>query len=140
VGHPSRHVYATLHIRLPDDVDDPEALSLELGLMPTRVTRRGTPLSKTSGKGRPRHQKAPRSVWSFSTADLPLSNDAQEHIEWIVAQLRGKQDVIRGLVAGKSSIGVVCHWYFQRGKPVVGDETIRHLDDLGMTFDFELER
>lgn len=97
-------------------------------------------MSKASGKGRPRHRKAPHSFWSLSTADLPLSNDAQKHIDWILAQLTGKEDVIRQLVARKNWIGVVCHWYSEQGKPSVGDETVRHLDDLGLTLDFELER
>jgi hypothetical protein len=140
VRHPPPHTYATLNILLPDEVDDLEALSSELGLAPTSVTRRGTPLSKASGKGRPRHRKATHSSWSFSTADLPLSNDAQEHVDWILARLTGKEDVIRRLVASKHWIGVVCHWLSEHERPSVSDETVRHLDDLGLTLDFELER
>jgi len=130
------HAYATLSIILPDDTD-PEAVTAALHITPSSVRRRGTPLSKPSGRGKPRHETALTSFWCLSSSGAGLSNEAQEHVDWLLTQLVGREDTIRDLVAKGYSVGVWHHWFAEHGTPTIRDETSRRLDELGMTLDLQ---
>lgn len=120
--------YTSFWIAPPKDVDDPGPLSQQLGLTPT-ATRK------------PPINALPPAAWILRIDNLPLPNDCQEHIDWLLAKLKGKEDFIRGLREKGYWVGVMCHWYSECGdRPELRQGTVKQLDDLKMCLDFELEQ
>ncbi|HRD67426.1 MAG TPA: DUF4279 domain-containing protein [Candidatus Competibacter sp.] len=120
--------YTSFWIALPKDVDDPEPLSQKLGLTPTAT--RKSPIDAL-----------PPAAWILRIDGLPFPNDCQEHVDWLLAKLKGKEDVIRGLREKGYWVGVMCHWYIEcGGKPELRLDTVKQLEDLEICLDFELEQ
>jgi hypothetical protein len=121
------HNYTSFYIVLPDGGEDPNPLSEQLGLVPTRIQI-------------PPVNTLPPASWILRIHDLPLPNDCQEHLDWLFTKLKGKEDFIKGLRDKGYWVGVICHWYSESGKPELASETVNLLEDLEMCLDFELER
>lgn len=120
--------YTSFWIALPQGVDDPEHLSQQLGLIPT-ATRK------------PPVNDLPPAAWIVRIDDPSFANNCQEHVDWLLARLQGKEDFIRGLREKDYWIGVICHWYSECGKkPELKSDTVKQLEDMDICLDFELER
>ncbi len=139
---PDHRNYAQLFILLRDALVTPDAVSEQLGLLPTATTTIGTPIQKKAGKGKARHQTLTQSTWVLSTQSLHLSNACQAHVDWLLAQLAGKEDILRRLQSRGCWVGVICFWYSDHAEvqPRLAPATQHYLDDLQITIDFELER
>ena len=120
--------YTSFWIALPKTVDDPEPLSQKLGLTPT-ATRK------------PPINDLPPAAWILRIDDFLFQKDCQGHLDWLLEQLKGKEDFIRELRENNYWVGVMCHWYAEYGgKPELRLDTIKQLEDLEICLDFELER
>jgi hypothetical protein len=134
--------HTQLFILLSDALGTPDAVSQQLGLVPTKTAIKGTPIQKKTGKGKARHQTLTRSAWVLSTHSLQLPNTCQAHVDWLLEQLAGKEERIRQLQSSGCWVGVTCFWYSTGGdaRPTLAPATQRYLDDLQISIDFELER
>lgn len=95
-------VYVTLRV-YHDDLDADHVGRL-LGLEPTLLHRRGHPI-REGGR-----RIAQTSKWFFTSKGCVASKDFEDHIEWLLDRLVGKDEAVRRLRGEGYTLEVSCYW------------------------------
>ena len=106
------HTCATL--RISGEFVDPCATTEALGVSPTKTN-----------KG------ADYGTWWLSSEGRLLSDKVEEHILWIVDQLRSKVGALQDYRRSDCSVDILCHCDPQPQGAVLCDDTINRLGELG---------
>jgi hypothetical protein len=96
-----RGTHATLFIQHADL--EPEELTKRFGVQPTHSFRKGEKNNKWG-------VVIELGSWSFSTKAAIDSRDLRRHLDWLIDQFAGTENVFAELRAGGYSLRVVCNW------------------------------
>ena len=117
-------------------LDDPNAISEQLGITPTHTqVRRPATLSKDN---KPR--RARPAAWFLETEDQVQSKDVRRHIDWLLNQLDGKSEAVQQLQAAGCEMTISCFWVsaLGHGGPMLSPEMMKRLADFGLGIDFDI--
>jgi hypothetical protein len=126
--------YATLHIQHEDL--DPDAVSRDLDIQPTRTQRQGEPRNPRSK----RPVIARFGMWSLSSEDAVHSRDVRRHIDWLIDHLQCKAKILRRLRATGCETKISCFWVTAsaHGGPTLSPFQLARLADLGLDTEFDI--
>ena len=121
--------YATLRIYHQDL--DPDSVSALLGLQPTRSFAR----TQTASGYRSKH-----GAWFLSTEEYATSRDVRRHVDWILAQLEGKHNVLHTMQQSGYRMDIFCYWVSKSGHggPMLSPSTMRQLADANLPIGFDV--
>jgi hypothetical protein len=123
--------YATLCIYLPDQYD-PNSLSEELGITPSRI--------QVKGENREGSIMRWPTAWFLTTDEIIQSKDVRRHIDWLIDQLTGKEKIIQKLKVNSSKVEISCFWLSSSGHggPMLSSNTMGRLGELGIVLGFDV--
>lgn len=117
------------------------AVSEAIGLLPTEMTVRSEAWRFVRGTWRPSDLPPARlHSWQLSSENQVISRDALRHIDWLLAQLEGKEGTFATLNDRSWTFKISVFWSSGAGHggPALTAQTMRRLAelDLGLEFDF----
>ena len=123
--------YATLCIYLPDQ-SDPNTVSDQLGLIPSRIPKKGE-----NREGKTMHWPT---AWFLTTDDEIQSKDVRRHIDWLIEQLTGMDEIISKLLSNNSKIIISCYWLSSvgHGGPILSPKIMGRLGELNIGIEFDV--
>jgi hypothetical protein len=126
--------YATLRIYHKDL--DPESITLNLGIQPTRVQVKGRPVTDSIGMT----FNPPIGGWFLSSKGQVASKDVRRHLDWLLAKLEGRDDALRSLREGGHRIDVTCYWLSAEGHggPILSPAIMRRFGELEIQVSFDV--
>ena len=124
--------YGTLCI-YHDDLD-PEAVSSELGLLPTEAQVKG--VSPRPGSRPPARVGA----WFLSSQRMLASRDVRRHIDWLLELLEPRADALKRLQKAGCKTVVSCYWQsaFGHGGPMLTAANMLRMANLGLEIWFDI--
>ncbi len=126
--------YASLCITLPEACD-PVEFSHTIKIEPSRIQRKG---ERYAGK----INNWP-TAWFLSSDQAIDSRDLRRHIDWLIDQLVGKEEIIHQVQVDGGKLVLSCYWVSATGYggPILSPWTMRRLSDLGIEiwFDFYMD-
>ena len=99
--NPEDFTWATL--RIADDTLDPEIVTEQLGIHPTRMYQSG----EVRGRSRLPHKSG---VWLLSTDEIVRTRNLDVHLDWILDQVEGKANVFEFFHQAGYEIYMYCLW------------------------------
>jgi len=93
------------------------------------------------GKIRWGHKKpATFNGWFLSSKEQVESMDSRRHIDWLLAQLAGKEGQLRKIVEKSEKAFICCYWVsgFGHGGPTLSKKQMEGLIKLGLDLEFEI--
>lgn len=123
--------HVTLRIYLPEG-SDPDVVTEKLGLQPTRTQRKGE-LRNGQIKQWP-------TAWFINSEEKVQSKDLRRHLDWLMEQLSGKQEVIRELQKAGARLDISCFWASAcgHGGPMLDPRILKRLARLNIGLGFDI--
>lgn len=121
--------YATLRI-YHDDLE-PDVVSSRLGITPSKSQKKGQSIGN--------NPIAPVGGWFLTSENHVTSKDVRRHVDWILAQLTGKEDQFLKLQDDGYETDIFCYWLsVGHGGPQLDPEIMQRLVSLRLTIGFDV--
>ena len=120
-------------LRVMGEKLDPQAVTLALGVEPSRTQVRGELPAP--------HSRHPYkySGWFLESQGNVQSRDARRHIDWLLSKVGGKGEALSKLRAEGLLTDVCCPWYsVGQGGPTLGPSQMASLSELGVELWFDV--
>jgi hypothetical protein len=117
--------YTHVWLRIMHEAVDPDEISSLLGVVPTTTQRRGDKVDGTS-------KSRKHGGWILSSKGHFESKDARTHLDWIIAQVEGKNDAFAHFRARGYLVDVCVRWdsLSGHGGPTVSPKQMHALAEL----------
>ena len=120
--------HASLRI-IHDDLD-PEEITQQIGIQPTWAWRQG----QLRPKG---NVISPIGIWGLTT-NFMKSRDIRRHLDWLIEQMNGKEEILKELQAQGYRMDVFCYWLSNgQGGPTISLRNMIGLANLGIELGFD---
>lgn len=114
---------------------DPAAVTAKLGIKPSESFTRGSPIVT-----RKRYGDHPTGGWLLRSRDHVPSSDLQEHLIWLLGQLKPASTAIQALVSAGMDVAIICTLSGTPGGggPTVDATTLNDIAALGVPVDLDI--
>lgn len=127
--------YTYAWLRLVSDDLDPDEVSRTLGVEASDSHRKGEPHILPGGRVKPPWSTG---VWYVSSEHVVESFDLRRHLDWVIALVSGKTDVLAAYRQRGFVTDVPCYWVGdQVCGPRISQDQLRGLAALGLDFDID---
>jgi hypothetical protein len=126
--------FATFHLSHEDL--DPDAVTVDMGLQPSRTQRRGHPRNPLAQ----RPVIARFGLWSLTSKDRLHSRDVRDHVDWLLDQLEPVAAAIERYQASGCKSDISCFWTLgrSRGGPRLSPDGMRRMARLSIQIEFDI--
>ena len=126
-------VSTSARLRVMGEELDPQAITLALGVEPTRTQVRGE--LPAPGSNHPYKY----SGWFLETQGNVQSRDVRRHIDWLLSKVVGKGETFSKLRSEGHLTDVCCPWFsIGQGGPTLGAAQMSGLSELGVELWFDV--
>lgn len=79
-------------------------------------------------------------AWFLETDRVIASKDVRRHVDWLIEQLTGKEEIVRQVLANQGRVEVSCYWFSSNGHggPMLSPYTMGKLSELGIGIWFDV--
>lgn len=107
-----------------------------LSIAPTSQTIEGqVPINRRNSKREARH-----TAWFLESESLVDTSDVNDHIDWLINRLDGKEHLLRELIARGCAARIWCYWLsaLGHGGPILTSRQMGRLSMLGLDICFDV--